>query len=384
MQNLVVLSFLLVLGFFVGVYSDEPEWVKIVAVNQGPTNLGAHSLNIHEGKMYVFAGFFEDFATENFVFRNALWSFNIHNKRWKSLSTGPDPRAFHMAAIDHGAEKLYVYGGERFTSDFSEFDCLDDLWVYDINDDEWTEITQPATYPGPRANTQMIFFGGNLYLFGGIDENFHTSSDLWRYTVATNTWTLLRSDGASGNPPPRFTYFATSFKSGTHTKFLIVNGEFIDDQFNDFTYNDSWIYDIQSDTFTNITPANPNDNIYHGRGISSGASNGIVKNSNLYPIFAGEAPGGVAQCGAPFTTNVQNQTWTMDLTTMLWTQKFPTEKNAGDRPVGVKRSAADTKGNSMYLFGGWTFHCVNNVGGQTWPPDVYKLKFTADDDDEDN
>jgi len=380
-----VCALLLVLCFVV-VNATEPHWKVIIADNDGPQNLGlgAHSLNIHDGKMYVFGGYHEDFEDEVNTFYNQFWAFNLHTHHWTSLPTAPAPRAFHMNAIDTHNEHLYIYGGETYTADFSAEEIFSDLWKFDLNTHVWTEITQRPITPGGRSNCQMVYHAGHLYLFGGIEDvEFTTSKQLWKYHIASNTWTELRSDSSPDGPGARFTYFATKYRSSNgHTNFLAINGEHINGSFFDFTYRDDWSYDINADTWNDITPALPINNFRHGNGGSSGAQMGILS-SYQYPIFAGEAPGGVAECGAPFTTNVQNTTWTLDLSKLLWSQRFPTAATAADLPLGVKRSAADTKGNSMYLFGGWNFICVNNVGGQVWPPHVYRLNFnSADDDDE--
>jgi len=360
-------------------YTSNPTWHKIVAVNTGPQflGLGAHSLNIDDNKMYVFGGFHEPFSTENFTFFNNLWRFGLHSHRWVALSTGPSARAFHCATIDSDNDMLYVYGGGTFNSDFSELTFFNDFWKYDIDYDVWTQITQPTINPGTRVETQFVYISHHIYMFGGItDDEFTNANDLWKYTIATNHWTQLIGDGVAGSPSPRFTFYAVSYMNGGHNKFLVVNGEHIDEDFNTITLNDSFVYDVQVGSWSNVTPALPSQNLAQGLGLSSGASYDVVVDANAYIIYGGEAPGGEAGCGAPFTNNPQNTTYALDLDTLLWHQLFPTGVTSGSIPVGVKRNSGDTTDDAYYFFGGWSFSCVDNVGGQTWPPDVYKLTFS--------
>ncbi len=87
----------------------------------------------------------------------------------------------------------------------------DDLWKYDISSNEWTWIKGPhvdgdlGSYgiqgvPDSSNNPELMDGGsgwtdnaGNLWLYG----NTHNSS-LWRFNIATNTWTWMRGSN-NGN-----------------------------------------------------------------------------------------------------------------------------------------------------------------------------------------
>jgi len=201
-----------------------------------------------------------------------------------------------------------------------------------------------------------------------------SSNDLWKYHIASNTWTLLRADGAAGNPTSRFTYFGAPTRKNGHDLFVIVSGETFTEA-GDFHLNSSWTYNVEGDAFHDVTPHNPAHNLFHGVGLSSAVSAGIMTDPHVYPLYGGEGEGGETGCGAPFTTNPQNQTWILDIETFQYSQLFPT----GDLPPALKRNAGDVVDNFFYVSGGYSFSCVDNVGGQVWFDGVvWRLKLKED------
>ncbi len=83
-----------------------------------------------------------------------------------------------------------------FKSFIVDFVSFNDLWVYDVDNDEWTQI-QPTN---PAAITARVLAAcgidtssnGTLYVHGGanIAENPSTIfSDIWQFDFGSNTWT---------------------------------------------------------------------------------------------------------------------------------------------------------------------------------------------------
>lgn len=78
---------------------------------------------------------------------NDLYSLDVETFEWTCLrqNTGngqnpnqpitpqPEPRGGHVASILGTQDKLFIYGGWSYTSQFSN------LWVYDIEKNEWND-----------------------------------------------------------------------------------------------------------------------------------------------------------------------------------------------------------------------------------------------------
>jgi len=376
----IVSSATLVLSLLAFAAAFIPVWKQITPKNnaEGPFHLGGHTALIFDQKFYIFGGFDEDFASNTWTYKNQTWRFDFATKEWKLMAFGPSARAFHTAVMDHGNHKMYMYGGANIPSDFSFIDIYSDLWEYDIDRNVWTQIPELATNPGVRLAATMVLDGHHLYLTAGVNfvnpDPFFlaSSSDMWKFDLHTRIWTLLKANMAPGNPPTRFTFFGaptTNFHNH-HKLFVIASGE-TDSLAGDTHLNDTWVYDITTDAFINVTPANPLNNLHYGIGLSSAVSSGIMVDPHVYPFFGGEGEGGETGCGAPFTTNPQNQTWILNMDTFLYQQLFP----VGDLPQALKRNAGDVVDVFYYVYGGYSFHCVDNVGGQIWSPYVFRLKL---------
>lgn len=124
-----------------------------------------------------------------------------------SLANYPPSRSHGMAAWTDMQGNLWFFGGGFGTSA-----SFNDLWKYDIATNEWTwmngpdttgspghygiqGIPDPANLPSHRAECVATWVDsvGDLWLFGGQGTpNADVYNDLWRYNIATNTWTWMK------------------------------------------------------------------------------------------------------------------------------------------------------------------------------------------------
>lgn len=102
------------------------------------------------------------------------------------------------------------------------------------------------------------------------------------------------------------------------------------------------------------------------------AASGIIR-GDLY-LQGGEIPGG-QECAAMFTQNPTDELWKFDSSRGEWLL-IPDERVRGEDLPRLKRAGSVAIGNSLYIFGGWDFECLENgtSGTQTWNFDVFKLQ----------
>lgn len=101
---------------------------------------------------------------------------------------------------------LWLFGGEGFTylDPNAQSFPLSDMWVYkgtqnyfggDSVQNFWTNMLPPnANSPVPSNRTGAVTWtdaAGDLWLFGGQDAFLNFLNDLWKYNIASNTWTLV-------------------------------------------------------------------------------------------------------------------------------------------------------------------------------------------------
>lgn len=190
------------------------------------------------GNLWLFGG--EGYSTGNPAgFLNDLWKYSPSTNQWTWVSgdaapnqtsefgtmgvsdpgNKPGSRTGSVSWID-GSGMLWLFGG--FSYDFSGSSYSNDLWRYDPTINEWTwmkgdfVLNQSGIYgtqtvpdinnkPGGRQDAgKWMDNSGNLWLFGGdgYDEGTGTGSlnDLWRYNIATNTWTWMNGDNTANQP----------------------------------------------------------------------------------------------------------------------------------------------------------------------------------------
>jgi len=135
---------------------------------------------------------------------------------------------------------------------------------------------QPAVYgmqgvPGPTNNPPSLYetcewtdLNGNFWLFGGLDANFNTHSDLWEYNPLTNEWTWRKGPGTpfnpgsygvqgipspGNNPPPR-SYGMATWRDNQGNLWMLGGAN------NGGVYNDLWKYNISTNEWTWMKGAN--------------------------------------------------------------------------------------------------------------------------------
>src|SRR4030095_12716143 len=102
----------------------------------------------------------------------------------ESTPGAPAPDPFVYAASTTIGDKLYVVGG---TTNVFKLGTMDELRVYDAVGDTWTQLTP---FPGgPIDGHAMVALHDNLFVIGGYDGSGSALADMWRYEVATDTWT---------------------------------------------------------------------------------------------------------------------------------------------------------------------------------------------------
>jgi hypothetical protein len=261
---------------------------------------------------------------------------------------------------------MLVYGGITYEGFFENIQLKGDFWSWDYLGRFWEQITpEPnTTTPGPRVEHSAVFLNGQMFLFGGVvNEFFSDSNELWSYNPSTNLWTLLTVEGDPNSPSPRHAYQLIG--SELDQKIFLYGGEGLVG-FEFIQLNDTWVYDLATNTWTDITPPAacnilPPKNSYRGTTL---VAEKIVS-------YGGEGPNGITpndSCPAPFPQDPSDQTWYFDTrpSFRIWTQVFPVHT-----PPKMKRHTAEHVGSCVFLIGGWNFECPP---GQIWNNDVWVFK----------
>lgn len=150
--------------------------------------------------------------------KGAVWRYNTAENTWDSIKpadpSAPFPygRSYHCIASD-GLDKLYLHSG------CPEQNRLNDLWVFDVTKQVWTEL---PSAPGPtRGGSSIAFHDGKLYRMNGFDGKTEQGGALDIYNINIGSWSTVnyKPDGDEG---PEARSVATLLAISVQSKTILV------------------------------------------------------------------------------------------------------------------------------------------------------------------
>ncbi|XP_054707459.1 muskelin-like isoform X2 [Uloborus diversus] len=199
--------------------THKARWIPLIpppktseTEDNRPGMRGGHQMciDVHTENIYLFGGW--DGTTD----LADLWCYHIPTGTWTCLSRdttlqgGPTPRSCHKMCLDPERKKIFTIGRYLDSSMRVPKYMKSDFYVYDIDSNQWTLITDDtAAMGGPSLvfdhQICMDVEKNTIYVFGGriltsplsSDDSICTEpvfSGLFSYHVPTNAWCKLRDD----------------------------------------------------------------------------------------------------------------------------------------------------------------------------------------------
>jgi hypothetical protein len=188
-----------------------------------------------------------------------VWYFNPVSRTWVGQdtpagNTGPTPTGARIApavAFSTADKAFALFGGWGSGSDRR-------VWKLDVTTKLWTQLPMPATAPPhmrellnsfvyDKQNDVFILFGGQCSYDATCPDNTFNAGT-WAYKLSTNTWTNM---GPSQSPPPRGQHLMSYDEE--HGVVVLHGGVVLGGTI----VNDTWYYHYPSNTWTQVSPANP-------------------------------------------------------------------------------------------------------------------------------
>lgn len=158
----------------------------------------------------------------------------------------PSPRGYISMAYDAESKRVILFGGQ--TGDYHLSSSYNgETWAYDVTANKWTQM-KPPSGPTGRAAADLVYDAESdrVILFGGGDRATWGLTDTWAYDYNTNTWVEM-AKGPEKHLGARLAYDAESDK-------IILFGGYDTSNSSDSYYNDTWAYDFNSNTWTEMKP----------------------------------------------------------------------------------------------------------------------------------
>lgn len=332
-----------------------------------------HQVAAVRGDLYVERGVADDIATQTNTFRDDLFRMDpkTHDRivatelRERGGADRPPPLAQPcMVADDARGGALLSFGGAHYVFEgdpafFGSLEVYGTLWRYDVPEQRWRAIEPAGARPRPRAGCNAVLHDGAMYMFGGLSRFLALNDELWRFDLASETWTQLTPSGPV--PEPRF-IGATAIDHERGEMYLFSGHRLTATGFE--SIGDFWVYDIASNAFRALPPL-PGPTRDEGTLSLLRAPGG-----KRYLVWAdGHTEAPVLCTGFIEQNTALAEIWAFDPDTSSW-QQLDVE---GDAPrLEFVRSA--TVGNAAYLIGGWyDVPAPATICRQVWNEDVYEL-----------
>jgi uncharacterized cupredoxin-like copper-binding protein/N-acetylneuraminic acid mutarotase len=288
--------------------------------------------------------------------RDDTWAYDVNTDTWTNMDpvSRPSPRFYHVMAYDSESDRVVLFGGFTATGTFS-----DETWTYDLNTNSWTNVT-PAVGPSGRANQGMaydaesdrvVLFGGSTGFPGGTAGD--VSDETWTYDLNTNSWTNVTP---AVGPSARIGH-VMAYDTESDQIVLFGGSTGVPQDFPENLSDDTWTFDLNTNTWTNMTPATGPSARSHlsYQGMAYDAE------SDRIVLFSGF-----------HVTGVVFDTWTYDTDTNTWTDV--TQATSPSAFVG-HAMVYDTESDRVILFGG-SNPITGNLIDETWAYDLNTNTWT--------
>ena len=270
------------------------------------------------------------------AYYNDLWAYDLKNNSWKNITPDISP----PGRLDHGAAFDWKNGYMVIFGGRCAKGVLNDTWVYDYRSNTWANRS-PVISPRPRERFGFTYDeeSERVVLFGGMVENAYYDNETWVYYVKNDTWTNL----TFFNAPKGRADHALEYDAG-HDRILMYGGKTGP---LDFT-EETWIYDLNKNRWTEVKGGvRPGPKVGHAMAYDAKITQIIM--------FGGMNT---------------NETWSFDMNSMSWIHLLPA---ASPFPRSEHAMGYDTRDERVVLFGG------SNGGDEVWVYDALTVVWTNPD-----
>ncbi|CEL57233.1 Tip elongation aberrant protein 1 OS=Schizosaccharomyces pombe (strain 972 / ATCC 24843) GN=tea1 PE=1 SV=1 [Rhizoctonia solani AG-1 IB] len=207
------------------------------------------------GDIFVFGGLVKDQVKDDLWMLRGVWGPDAGTRRatkemgvvaslLETTGDAPGPRVGHKSALVSSV--LIVWGGDTLAKEGERND--DGLYLLNLTTRDWTRVTTVGAVPVGRYGHAVGMSGNKFIVFGGqVDGEF--LNDLWSFDLqslvrGTSAWEQLTPVPGNEPPPKR-----TGHVLVTHENKIYIFGG-TDGAFH---YNDTWCFDMQTRTWTELT-----------------------------------------------------------------------------------------------------------------------------------
>ena len=221
---------------------------------------------------------------------------------WSQLDIqGPSARARYGTAYDETQRRAFLFGGRwRVSGGSGDYDIFNDLWTFNFETQEWSEVAEGSNGPSARTYPSMAWDNDHqaLYLFGGMTNAspmvIDVNMEFWKWTE-TGGWEELTQ---SGNKPSQRTFLGETYDP-VRKRIILFAGQVGD--YWSYAYNDTYALDVETGEWTQLNSGDGPSTRMHPHAVYD-------HERDQYLLFGGHTDIGDG-----------NDLWSMDPDTGEWT-----------------------------------------------------------------
>ncbi len=163
-------------------------------------------------------------------------------------NASPSARYGSAMVYDPVLQKAIFFGGG--CQDATGYELFNDMWLFDPTNNIWTEIN-PTVKPSARSSHSMVYDSINhrTILFGGWDDTVGLMNDTWIYDSQTNQWTEVFPANKPSNRQSNAIYYDSNAQR------VILFGGYREVGGH---LDDTWEYNYSDNSWTELNPtSNP-------------------------------------------------------------------------------------------------------------------------------
>jgi hypothetical protein len=218
------------------VYDPNNDKLENVAPKDAPLGyLGAPLVYDSESDRFIL---FSGYAFGTGQYAEETWSYDLNANTWTDMKPAQQPiaRNFHSMVYIPTIDRVLLFGGEGDTG----------TWLYDYNGNSWQLLKTPNG-PAGRYYSSMAYVSSidRVLMYGGQLVSGNVAGDLWSFDPKAMNWEELHPTVTPGD----WQNHAMAYDSKADKVVLFGGGR----QHGAYT-NQTWIYDPQANTWTDVTP----------------------------------------------------------------------------------------------------------------------------------
>ena len=157
----------------------------------------------------------------------------------------PSARYGSAMVYDPVLQKAIFFGGGY--QEGASYELFNDMWLYDPTSNLWTEIN-PTAKPSARSGHLMVYDSTNhkTILFGGFVRDVGLMSDTWIYDSQTNQWTEVFPTNQPTNTQSHAMYYDSNAQR------IILFGGYQDIPPH---LGETWEYNYSDNSWTELNPS---------------------------------------------------------------------------------------------------------------------------------